>query len=141
MIVVNNNRNLFNYNYYLDEDRQIRFRLNTEATYDFEKTMNVIIEKLKFVKLPIDKETGKEQKEFEEMLGHIYIAYYSEYGKGYVIVATNSEEASRAFDNTIYKTLIAAGEDKEFARACAYEGEDSGMCLYIPKECFERVKE
>jgi hypothetical protein len=99
------------------------------------------IEKLKFVKLPIDKETGKEQKEFEEMLGHIYIAYYSEYGKGYVIVATNSEEASRAFDNTIYKTLIAAGEDKEFARACAYEGEDSGMCLYIPKECFERVKE
>jgi hypothetical protein len=26
------------------------------------------IEKLKFVKLPIDEETGKEQKEFEEML-------------------------------------------------------------------------
>lgn len=99
------------------------------------------IEKLKFVKLPIDEETGKEQKEFEEMLGHIYIAYYSEYGKGYVIVATNSEEASRAYDITIYKTLIAAGEDKEFARVCAYEGKDSGMCLYIPKECFERVKE
>ena len=30
---------------------------------------------------------------------------------------------------------------KEFARACAYEGEDPEMCLYIPKECFERVKE
>ena len=30
---------------------------------------------------------------------------------------------------------------KEFAKACAYEGEDSGMCLYIPKECFEGVKE
>ncbi len=42
MIVVNNDRNLFNYNCYLDEDRQIRFRLNTEATYDFERTMNVI---------------------------------------------------------------------------------------------------
>ena len=36
---------------------------------------------------------------------------------------------------------IVGGEDEEFARACAYEGEDSGMCLYIPKECFERVKE
>lgn len=35
------------------------------------------IEKIKFVKLPIDEETDKEQKEFEEMLGHIYIAYYS----------------------------------------------------------------
>ena len=42
MIVVNNDRNLFNYNCYLDEDRQIRFRLKTEATYDFERTMNVI---------------------------------------------------------------------------------------------------
>lgn len=99
------------------------------------------IEKLKFIKLPIDEETGKEQKEFEEMLGHIYIAYYSETGKGYVIIGSNSEEANKAFDNTIYKTLISAGEDEEFARACAYEGEDSGMCLYIPKECFERVKE
>lgn len=48
---------------------------------------------------------------------------------------------SKAFDNTIYKTLISAGEDKEFARACAYEGEDLGMCLYIPKECFEKVEE
>ncbi len=42
MIVVNNDRNLFNYNCYLDEDRQIRFRLNTEATYDFERIMNVL---------------------------------------------------------------------------------------------------
>lgn len=99
------------------------------------------IEKLKFVKLPIDEETGKEQKEFEEMLGHIYIAYYSEFGKGYVIVGTYIKEASKAFDNTVYKTLILTGEDKEFAKACAYEGEDSGMCLYIPKECFEGVKE
>ena len=36
---------------------------------------------------------------------------------------------------------VIAGADKEFAKACAYEGEDSGMCLYIPKECFEVVKE
>lgn len=42
MIVINEDRNLFNYNCYLDEDRQIRFRLNTAATYDFEQTMNVI---------------------------------------------------------------------------------------------------
>lgn len=103
--------------------------------------MKELIEKLKFIKLPIDEQTGKEQKEFEEMLGHIYSAYYSEFGKGYVIVGTNTKEASKAFDNTVYKTLIAVGEDKEFAKACAYEGEDSGMCLYIPKECFEGVKE
>lgn len=99
------------------------------------------IEKLKFIRLPMDEETGKEQKEFEEMLGHTYSVYYSEFGKGYVILGTNSKEASKAFDNTIYKTLIAAGENKEFARACAYEGEDLGMCLYIPKECFEVVNE
>ena len=99
------------------------------------------IEELKFVKLPVDSETGKEQKEFEEMLGHIYIAYYSETGKGYVIIGSNSEEANKAFDNTIYKTLISAGEDEEFARACAYEEEDPGMCMYIPKECFEIILE
>ena len=103
--------------------------------------MNEKIEKLKFIKLPTDEKTGKEQKEFEEMLGHIYFAFYSQWGKGYVIAGTNSEDASRAFDNTIYKTLISAGEDKEFAKACAYEGEDAGMCMYIPKECFEVVKE
>lgn len=33
--------------------------------------MKELIEKLKFIKLPIDEQTGKEQKEFEEMLGHI----------------------------------------------------------------------
>lgn len=47
MIVINEDRNLFNYNCYLDEDRQIRFRLNTAATYDFEQTMNVIYDLIK----------------------------------------------------------------------------------------------
>ena len=37
--------------------------------------------------------------------------------------------------------LIPIVDMKEFAKACAYEGEDSGMCLYIPKECFEVVRE
>lgn len=86
------------------------------------------------------KKQAKNKKSLEKCWD-IYSAYYSEFGKGYVIVGTNSEEASKAFDNTIYKTLISAGEDKEFARACAYEGEDLGMCLYIPKECFEEVEE
>lgn len=25
----------------------------------------------------------------------------------------------------------------KFAKACAYEGEDPGMCLYFEKECFK----
>jgi hypothetical protein len=37
--------------------------------------------------------------------------------------------------------IIMSDRIIRFARVCAYEGKDSGMCLYIPKECFERVKE
>lgn len=40
VIVINNDRNLFNYDYYLDEDREIHFDLNTQASYDFEEVMN-----------------------------------------------------------------------------------------------------
>lgn len=97
------------------------------------------IERLQFIKLPT--KNGREQKEFEKMLGHTYEAYYSSFGKGYVIIGCDTEAASKAFEDTVYKTLIAAGEDEDFAKACAYEGEDPEMCLYIPKKCFVKVKE
>lgn len=42
VIVVCNDRNLFNYDYYIDEDREIKFRLNECATYEFEEIMNVL---------------------------------------------------------------------------------------------------
>lgn len=40
VIVVNNDRNLFNYNCYLGEDREIHFDLNPQASYDFEEVMD-----------------------------------------------------------------------------------------------------
>lgn len=39
-IVVNNDRNLFNYDYYIDEDRIIEFQLNPNATYEFEEIID-----------------------------------------------------------------------------------------------------
>lgn len=40
VIVINNDRNLFNYDYYLGEDREIHFDLNPQASYDFEEVMD-----------------------------------------------------------------------------------------------------
>lgn len=98
------------------------------------------VEKLKFVKLPIDKENGQEMKEFEGMIGYTYLGYYSEFGKGYVITSATTEEACDAYQNSIYKSLISIGESEESAYGVAYLGEDSGMCLYFDKECFEKVE-
>lgn len=39
-IVVNNDRNLFNYDYYIDEDRNMEFQLNPNATYEFEEIID-----------------------------------------------------------------------------------------------------
>lgn len=89
------------------------------------------IEKLYFYRTP------KNLAEFSEMIGHTYKGYYSEFGKGYVLLCGETEEAEKAYQNVIYKTLVASGEDEEFAKACAYEGEDTGMCLYFEKECFK----
>lgn len=87
------------------------------------------IKKLKFIKLPINEKTGKEMKEFETMLGHTYNAYLSECTNEYVVLCGESEEAEKGFEDTIYKTLVASGESEEFAKACAYEGEDSRNVL------------
>lgn len=93
--------------------------------------------KLKFIKLPMGRENGIEQKEFEEMLGYIYEVYYSSFGNGYVIVSGETKEAEEAFASAVYKTLISAGESKEYAKDCAYGSGELDMCLYIPRECFK----
>ncbi len=43
-IIVCNDRNLFNLNYYIDQDRQIEFNFNTQATSDFDKTISVLFD-------------------------------------------------------------------------------------------------
>lgn len=92
------------------------------------------IKKLIFIKLPV--EDGKELKEFETMIGHTYNAYLSEFNQEYVILSGLTEKGEKAYQDSIYKSMLAIGEDKEFAKAVAYEGEDAGMCLYFKKECF-----
>lgn len=96
------------------------------------------LRKKKFIKLPKD-ENGKLIEEFKDMLGHVYTVYYSEFGEGYVICNAETEEGIKAFKDSEYKSLLAIGESEEFAKACAYEGEDPGMALYFSKDCFEEV--
>ena len=95
------------------------------------------IEELKFVKLPKDKETGEEIKDFEKMLGHTYMGYISDWTKEYVIVASTTQEGIKAFEDSIYKHLLTIGESEETAKGVAYEGKDIEMCLYFPQYCFE----
>lgn len=98
-------------------------------------------EKKKFVKLPKDIYTGKELKEFESMIGHTYTVTTSCFKTDeYIVCEGETEEAEKAYQDSIYKSLKAIGESEEFAKACAYEGEDPGMCLYFNKECFEEVE-
>jgi hypothetical protein len=48
-IRVNNDRNLFNMDYYIDEDRLIIFRFNELATEEFNKTMTILFKLIKAV--------------------------------------------------------------------------------------------
>ncbi|MDO4282366.1 MAG: hypothetical protein Q4D02_01905 [Clostridia bacterium] len=75
------------------------------------------------------------------MIGYIYLGYYSEYGEGYVLLEGVTEEAEKAYQNAIYKTLVSAGEDEEYAKACACGEKDIDMCLYFEKNWFEKVEE
>lgn len=82
------------------------------------------VKKLRFANLPDNEETGEKLEEFISMLGHIYNVYLSECTNKYVVLSGETEEAEKGFEDTIYKTLVASGESEEFAKACAYEGED-----------------
>lgn len=46
-IVVCNDSNMFNSNYYIGEDRLIEFDFNTQATFEFNKTMEVLFDLIK----------------------------------------------------------------------------------------------
>lgn len=92
------------------------------------------IEKLIFIKLPV--KDGKELEEFKDMIGHTYHAYLSEYCQEYIIFKGITEEGEKACKDSIYKRLLAIGENEEFAKAVAYEENNNKMCLYFPKECF-----
>lgn len=96
------------------------------------------LKNFKFVKLPKD-EKGKELEEFKGMLGHTYEAYLSTWNKEYVIVSGINKAAEEAFQESIFKSLVAIGESEEFARKCARGEEDPGMCLYFKKDCLEEV--
>lgn len=47
VIVINNDRNLFNYDYYIGEDREIHFDLNPQASYEFEEIMDKFFDIIK----------------------------------------------------------------------------------------------
>lgn len=94
------------------------------------------VKKLRFANLPDNEETGKKLEEFISMLGHIYTVYLSESTNEYVVLFGETEEAEKGFKDTIYKTLVASGESEEFAKACAYEGEDSRNVFIFQKRMF-----
>lgn len=95
------------------------------------------LEILKFVRLPKDKETGEEIKDFEKMIGHLYGAYVSEFNNEYVIVGAKTKEGLKAFQDGIYNSLLTIGESEETAKGVAYGDEEIEMCLYFPPYCFE----
>ena len=99
------------------------------------------LETLKFVRLPKDRETGEDLKEFEEMLGHIYTGYISSFNNEYVLLGGETDAGKTAYQNSIYKSLLAIGESEETAKGVAYEGEELEMCLYFPQDCFKVIKE
>lgn len=100
--------------------------------------------KAKFIKVPEPNENDIENttqedlnKIFNNMLGHNYKVFLSEFNNEYVILCGTTEDAEKQYQESIYKSLISVGESEEYAKMVAYEGEDSGMCMYFSKECFE----
>ncbi len=103
--------------------------------------------KAKFIKIPkphkndILNTTQEELNQvFNNMIGYEYEIYLSEYNQEYVILYGTTEEAEKQYQDSIYKSLIAAGESEEYAKGVAYQGEEAEGCLYFAKECFE-IKE
>ena len=97
--------------------------------------MNKKFETLKCIKV------NDKFKVFEDMIGYTYLGYYSDFGKGYVILASTTKEGREAFDNGIYKSLIELGEDEEYAKKVAMGEEEIEGCVYMPVEFFEKVSE
>ena len=105
--------------------------------------MSKIIE-AEFIKVPkpyendIENTTQEEMdKVFKNMLGHTYKICKSGMSNEYIILGGTTEEAEKEFQSSIYKSLIAVGEDEETARGVAYENEEYDACMYFAEECFE----
>ena len=97
----------------------------------------------KFIKTPMPckediEETTQEEFDnmFSNMLGHIYFIYLSAFGK-YVIFGGTTEEAEKEFQESIYKSLLAMGEDEEYARQVTKGEKEPDGCMYFPEYCFE----
>ena len=91
--------------------------------------------KAKFIEIPklskndIEQTTQEEfNKVFGNMLGHKYCVYKSEFNNEYVILEGDTEEAEKEYEESIYKSLIALGEDEEYARKVARGEEATRKC-------------
>ena len=100
--------------------------------------------KAKFIEIPkpskndIAQITQEEfNKMFGNMLGHTYCVYKSEFNNEYVILGGDTKEAKKEYEESIYKSLIALGEDEEYARKVAKGEEEADGCMYFEEECFE----
>ncbi len=100
--------------------------------------------KAKFIKIPKPSENdiaSTTQEEFNQifnnMLGHLYCVYKSEFNNEYVILQGVTKEAEKELQESIYKSLIALGEDEKYARKVADGEEEPDGCMYFQEECFE----
>lgn len=93
----------------------------------------------KFIKVPNAEDTTQEEMNnvFSNMLGHTYRIYESELNKEYVILEGIDKESEKEYEESIYKSLIALGEDEEYARGVAKGTEEVDGCMYFKNECFE----
>lgn len=97
-----------------------------------------VIVKLKFIKLPDNNYTGKEDKSFKGMIGKTYIGYYSEWAGGYVLTGGTDSKSVKAYEKSIYKSLLNTGfYSRSEAKKMAKGEEEMDMCLYFRPDCFE----
>ena len=103
----------------------------------------------KYIKNPkvvkVLEETGQASQDnidkvFDNMKGHIYNVYKSEFNGEYIILGGITEEAEKEYEESIYKSLIEIGEDKEYARKVAKGEEEPYGVLYFPEYCFEFIE-
>lgn len=105
--------------------------------------------KARYIKnIHIDKaleETGQGSQEdidkvFDNMKGHIYNIYKSDFNNEYIISEGMTKEAKKEYQESIYKSLIQIGKNEDYARKAAREEEEIYGVLYFPEYCFEFIE-
>ena len=105
--------------------------------------------KARYIKnIHIDKaleETGQGSQEdidkvFDNMKGHIYNIYKSDFNNEYIILEGITKEAEKEYQESIYKSLIEIGENEDYARKAARGEEEIDGVLYFPEYCFEFIE-